>query len=404
MVILRRAICCWRSKSAATRHRPDRGPTSATLASALVWLLLAAHVAADEDQRFTLWPSNGFREVLDLNVGGDRLEQREEPDADAILSLRSRIHSHAGVEYEVPIPTSFTNADVYRLSDAGQIVGTATRPLGSEKGSQLAFVRDWQRESTELLRPPASYRGSCAWDITSDGSTACGFVVGRDPPRVQPAVWHRQQGIWTCQVLETDLPYNPFLVAGHVAISDDGQRVVASVPTVAESSPNASARNRLCQWKRADDGSWERRVLSDHAVHVADVNDNGMVAGRITRRGRRLGYVFHPKDGPHTLEPFPGDHNAEATALNNHDVVVGISDDPRGPEGGTEAFVWRQGTMKRLDLPGDVIFSSARTIQDSGQVGGWLLRRSSANPDQVESGSFILRTHTKTDEAETPVR
>jgi probable HAF family extracellular repeat protein len=237
-------------------------------------------------------------------------------------------------------------------------------------------------------------------DITSDGKTVCGLVIGRDPPRVQPAVWQERDGDWVCETLSIDVLYNPFLVASRVAISDDGDRVVATVITTSDND----SKNRLCQWKRQADGSWSRRVLSDHAVHVADVNNHGMVAGRITHRGRRQGYIFDPDRGAQILEPFPGDHNVEATAVNNSGVVVGISDDPPGPDGGTTAFVWQQGIMKRIEFPGEAIFSSARAILDNGQVGGWLLRRSPDDPNQVENGSFLLQLDLTTHEAAAPVR
>ncbi len=385
-----------------------RIPAALPVPTSLILLLAGfASVVADDEQRFRFWQSDSFREVLDVSVRGDRLEQQEMADADSLIVLKSRIHAHDDqddVLQSLRVPADFTNADAFRVSDNGHVVGTATRPVGSSEGNQRGFVLKLRQDVGELLAPPPSYRGSTASDITADGSTVCGLVIGRNPPRVQPALWHQREGKWICKLLPIDVIYNPFLVTGRVAISDDGQRVVATIMTKSELDLTKTIRNRLCQWKRQADGGWSRRVLSDHAVHVADVNDNGMVVGRITRRGRRRGYIFSPERGPHILEPFPGDHNAEATAVNNRDIVVGVSDDPPGPEGGTEAFVWQRGTMTRIDFPGDEIFSSARTILDDGRVGGWLLRRVSSNPEQLQAGAFLLRLDLNTDEAKSSVR
>ena len=363
-------------------------------------LVTFVSVSADDTNRINVWKSDLFREVVHLNERGDRLEQVEALDADSLLSLSARIHTHEGEELPVPIPEMFTNIDVFRLSNAGQVVGTATRPVGDPRGNQSGIVHDRRKKTTELLPHPESYRGSSAFDISADGNRVSGFVVGRDPPRVQPCVWQRGQDGWECMILETDLQHNPFLVGGRVAISDDGQRVVASIAVqVAETS----RRSFLTQWQEGEDGQWSRRMLSKHAVHVADVNNQGMVAGRITRRGRRMGYVFHPDSGPHEFGPLPGDHNAEATAVNNRGVVVGISDDPPGPDGGTEAIVWDKDQIQRLAFPFEVVFSSAKTIQDDGTIGGWLIRISDDDPEQAETGAFVLEADNP-GEADGPVR
>ena len=43
------------------------------------------------------------------------------------------------------------------------------------------------------------------------------------------------------------------------------------------------------------------------------------------------------------LELLPGDENSSALDVNNRGSVVGFSDDPRGPTGGPQAFIWTGG-------------------------------------------------------------
>ncbi len=90
------------------------------------------------------------------------------------------------------------------------------------------------------------------------------------------------------------------------------------------------------------------------------------------------------------LSPLPGDASCEATDVNNQGTVVGWSDAPRGPTGGTRAFVWRDDQLSLLPLPPEARFSSAKTITDDGRVGGslyWQDRDAATGQDDA----FVLQ-------------
>jgi probable HAF family extracellular repeat protein len=59
-----------------------------------------------------------------------------------------------------------------------------------------------------------------------------------------------------------------------------------------------------------------------------------------------------------------GGLSSRATAVNNRDEVVGVADTSTGED---RAFLWRNGTMIDLNLPGCVPFD----VNDRGQIVGW---------------------------------
>ena len=184
--------------------------------------------------------------------------------------------------------------------------------------------------------------------------------------------------------------YNPFLTSGHVVISDDGRRVAASLVVASIEAPLPQYRNYLFVWERSQDGSWPRRQLAEQAVHLANINNQGLVAGRVTVRGARRAFLYDPDRGPLVLPPLPGDVSCEATDVNNRGTVVGWSDDPAGPVGGTQAFFWQDGQQSMLPLPPEAVYSSANAITDDGRVGGWLYWQETTEP-AGRNYAFILR-------------
>jgi probable HAF family extracellular repeat protein len=223
-----------------------------------------------------------------------------------------------------------------------------------------------------LLDLPDGFRGSCAFDIDAHGTTACGYLVGRDPPRLLPCIWQRSAQSWQCSQLAALQAYNPLLTSAHVVISDDGRRVAASLAVESIDAPLPRYMSHLFAWERAADGVWKRRRLAEQAVHLANINNHGLAVGRVTDQGRRRAFVYEPTRGPLVLAPLPGDVSCQATDVNNQGIVVGWSDDPAGPEGGRQAFLWQNGEQSLLPLPPEVLYSSADTITDDGRVGGWL--------------------------------
>ena len=342
-----------------------------------------------EEPKLSATATDYFAEVHDLSPESDQLIQREVSDGKFTTTIKSFVLPHHKTQ-ELPIPTleRFTTVNAFKLSHSGHVVGFAARPLGDPRGSQRAFVWNWQTGKLVSLGPPAEFRDSCAFDISADGHLVSGFVLGRDPPRIIPCVWERQAEDWTCQLLPTAAIYNPFLSAGHVAISDDGQAVAASVAKNKQDQPG----NHLRIWRRDKAGHWHGQNVTDYAVHIGNINNQGVVVGRITQRGKRVGFVYEPDHGVSLLKPLPGDASTSATDVNNQGTVIGISDDPPGPTGGSTGFRWNTKTreVKPIQFGRTSIFSTARIIDDKERIGGWLAWQSADSDDAVEAGAYVL--------------
>ncbi len=354
----------------------------------LLAFTLTASAPAETDSLVRFTHSPGYHTVRDLNSPGLILEEREvvEPSGVSTLTpfLRQQDRSRP-----LPIPEDFTHREVYRLSDSGMAVGFASRPMGHPQGSQRACVWDAASGRVELLELPDSYRGSCAFDINAQGTTISGFLTGRDPPRLLPCVWRREPTVWRCTPLSVLQPFNPLLSSGHVVLSDNGQQVAASLVVESIGDDLPYYVNHLFVWQKQANDSWSRRRVAKQAVHVANINNAGLVVGRTTERGHRRAFVYDPQRGAITLPPLAGDVNCQATDVNNRGTVIGWSDDPPGPEGGTQAFLWRNGQQSLLPLPPEAVYSSVETITDEERVGGWLFWQTSSD-DAGRNFAFVL--------------
>ena len=85
-----------------------------------------------------------------------------------------------------------------------------------------------------------------------------------------------------------------------------------------------------------------------------------------------------------------GDESAVALDVNNEGVVVGYGDDPYGPIGGPQAFVWKKGELTPLQLPIPTLYSSATSVTDSGMIGGFLQTLPRDENGTSKSLSFVL--------------
>ena len=332
-------------------------------------------------------PVDHYAEVLDQNRRGDLLVQREVADTPFSTSLATFIHPAGQKDAaRLPCPPNFTSVSFFHISDTAKVIGFATRPLGNPKGNQRAFLWDWTEQQFTELPVPKTFRGSCAFDLSANGKTVCGFILGASPARITPCVWQHSEKGWNCQLLPCPSAYNPFLTTGRLAISSDGQVIAGSV-TVSEEPVRKS---QLVLWKQDSSGQWKEEVIAHYAVRLGDVNNQGVVVGSITvRGGKRIGLVVAPNAEPFLVEPLQGDASLEFLGINNRGEVVGNSDDPPGPEGGTVAIQWnlREQQLQAIDFGRPTLFSTATTIKDRGAVGGWV---SWLEENEFKSGSYLL--------------
>jgi len=332
-------------------------------------------------------PVDHYAEVLDQNRRGDLLVQREVADTPFSTSLATFIHP-AGQKDAVglPCPPNFTSVSFFHISDTAKVIGFATRPLGNPKGNQRAFLWDWTEQQFTELPVPKTFRGNCAFDISADGKTVCGFVLGANPARITPCVWHHTKNGWNHRLLPCPSVYNPFLTTGRLAISADGRVIAGSVVR----SEEPSRISQLVLWRRDSLGQWKDEVIGRYAVRLGDVNNHGVVVGSVTGRGgKRIGLAVDPKSETYLVEPLTGDASLEFLGINNRGEVVGNSDDPPGPEGGTVAIHWnlRERQLRAIAFERTTVFSTATTINDAGDVGGWV---SWIEDNKFKSGSYLL--------------
>jgi hypothetical protein len=330
--------------------------------------------------------SPGITEVTSVNRHGAVVGRREREDVGG-FSIVYFTRPPAGPAVDAAVPDSFTHIELGRLSDSGWIAGYATRPLGDHVRSQQALVLNAVSGQHELLPVPDGYRGSCAFDLSADGRRVSGFVNGREPPRLEPAVWSREGNDWRCDVLPCPVPMNPLLTTAQVVISDDGQVVAASV--VQRVDAQGLRDYRLTLWRQDAAGRWQAKPTVAGGVHLADVNDRGQVAGRVLVGGRRRPFFYDPERGERKLPVPAGSYHVSVTGLNAEGDLVGTAEDPPGPEGGSHAVLWVGEELREIPFGVPVYFSTANTLTDDGRIGG-LLQRVQAEPETgVEA--YVLR-------------
>jgi probable HAF family extracellular repeat protein len=118
------------------------------------------------------------------------------------------------------------------------------------------------------------------------------------------------------------------------------------------------------------------KLPQGNASSAAAVNDRGLVAGFTTVRA---GYVVHAFLLQHgrmrDLGTLPGRSMSVATGINNHGVVAGVSSSfaqslYSSDFAGSQAFSWRNGTMRQLPALTGAVGGRANAINDSGWIVG----------------------------------
>jgi uncharacterized membrane protein len=257
----------------------------------------------------------------------------------------------------LPLLKGYTATFPAAVSDNGLVVGYVSRPMVPGRRIPLsiqAFTWD-ARAGIRGLGVPEGDSTSFATGITRDGRRISGYSVGEN--RMSACVWDRDGEGWKATVL----PHAARLGPGVVPISGDG-RFVAAVDGV---SP--------CLWTRDASGRWARESIGDPGSLVPRaVNNSGTVVGvRFTPDGSTHAVVWSRSGGLRLLAEPEGYVRSEALAINNHEVVVGMVDGPRGSKIGPNGFVHEAGRLRILD-EGGPNFASATAINDRGEVAGVL--------------------------------
>ncbi len=301
-------------------------------------------------------------------------------------------------EMEMPLLEGYSNVRPTAISDNDLVVGYCARAAGSVEGNMEACLWDPKEKSIVGLGRLPNHRGSHAFDISADGHLVVGYSTGPNPATMVPCIWQQKGATWTCEPLPTIHDYNPYLLSSGVVISDNGKWIAACITVEIIDRPLAKRYvSATYVWQRDATAKWQYRKRNDQQMRVANINDDGVIAGTCLV-DRNLRACVLDADGQFTLLELPdGDTSSAATDINNQGIVVGYSDDPPGPDGGPTAFVARDGTLIPVEFPVTAIFSAANTINDAGQIGGYLVQAVTEDTPE-RAAAFILSTeNTDTD-------
>lgn len=304
-----------------------------------------------------------------LNELGHVIGIRETMNEERTVYTQQYFFSDGTESIDIPILEGFTSTAVAALSDNDRVVGYASRPIGHPDGSLTAIV--WEAKSRKLtdLGCFPGDETSHAQDISADGTRITGYTLGAKPARMRPCVWefHEQEAKWVCEVLDTKEMYNPFLQSGTVVVSPNGDRIAACVTEGFDAAGNID--NALYVWERLEQG-WSSRKLSEDYLRLHDMNNEGVIVGDQSAGAHRLPVIVSPEGKFTRIDLLPGDDSGIAHGINANGLVVGLSEDPVGPEGGPQAFLWEEGETRRIEFPAATEYSTALGINDRGQIVG----------------------------------
>jgi uncharacterized membrane protein len=288
-------------------------------------------------------------------VGFDLVEDKVHPDVinHEPCFIRGKEVTH------LPLLKGYTATFPNAVSDDGLVVGYVSRPMipGRPALRNQAFVWD-ARAGIRGLGVPDGDSTSFASGVTRDGHRISGYSVGEN--RIRACIWDRDGETWK----STTLPHASRLAAATVPISGDGRFVAA----VDGDSP--------CLWTRDSAGTWVRETIGDPGSMIPRaVNNAGAVVGvRLTLDSLTHAVAWSRSGGVRLLAKPKGYVRSEAMAINNHGVIVGMVDGPRGSKVGPNAFAEEGGRLRILD-EGGPNFAAASAINDRGEVAGVLEKK-----------------------------
>lgn len=319
--------------------------------------------------------------LLDINRHGHVVGFRETMDATGTIFSQKYFFSDGKDVIDIPVLEGFTNTEVQALSDTGIAIGFASRPMGHPGGGLTAIA--WDSKTNELTNLGA-FPGdisSQAQDISADGTRVSGYTTGAEPARLRPCIWNwkSESKSWECELLATHENYNPYLMSGSAILSPDGKRVAACVTEAF--LENGTIDSSLYVWTLSESG-WQQRLHSQEQAHLHAMNNAGVIVADILQENGGKAPCYFDTDGKlHYIDLLPGDVAGTAYGVNVAGIIVGVSDDPHGTDGGPQAFIWKDGKTQPLIMPKETMFSTAMAINDRGQIAGFA---DVTLPDQTE--------------------
>ena len=303
-----------------------------------------------------------------INSKGHVLGKKETVDESGNIFSNIFFFDDGNKQIDLGLLKDYTNSEVEALSDTGLAVGYASRPVGDPRGSLTALLWDVKENKISQLPHVEGDSASHAQGISADGSRIVGYSTGSEPQRLRPCLWEKKSGKWVAQALPTKFEYNPYTMSSSVVISPDG-KLIASCVT--ESIENNFLDSCLVMWKQDSEGAWQSKQLNTEQMYVGAMNNAGEIVGDASdKKGQRAPYFVSPDGEYDKIELLPGTVSGNAYGINNEGTVVGICNDPPGPDGGVHPFVYHKGERIALKLPAGNEYSLVYAINDAGQIAG----------------------------------
>lgn len=320
-------------------------------------LILTGHAPGDEPRKKyqIVSPKNTGIIATGINsrgdvVGFEWIESKKDP---GVVEQVPFFASGKAITY-LPLLAGYTATFPAAVSGDGIVVGYVGKPAppGRVPLRHQAFVWD-AKSGIRGLGLLADDFVSFGCDITADSRRICGFSVGDN--RMRACIWDKDGTGWKGFAL----PHTFNLSTSFVAMSDDG-KFVASLDG-----------EKPCLWSEREPGGWSQEFIGGPgSLAPCSVNNSGMVVGVChSLEGPNHAVIWVRDRGLKQLEIPKGYVNAEANAVNNEGVVVGMVDGPPGSKIGPNAFVYESGQLRLMD-EGGPFFTSATAINDRGQVAG----------------------------------
>ncbi len=262
---------------------------------------------------------------------------------------RSGVEWVNGAMSVLPSLTGATASDPLAINDSGTIVGRSVIPT-----SPTPVVTVWSGTTVAQTSPPVQTYGSAPLDVNESGQIVGGWLLSAT---AQPRAFLLSQGQFT------DLGTVGGAAAEATSINDSG--MIAGTVTYA-----STATPRSAVFVRFADGTSHVIGLPPGYVSATAVrvNNLGQVLFTATTgaQGQRASFVWQSyRTAPLTVAGCGPSVNA--ADINASGQVVGTCVTTTGQ---TRAFIWTGGTSAFLPVPSGVTQTTAKAVNDKGDVLG----------------------------------
>lgn len=334
------------------------------LIAPLLLALPSGSVRATDGDLQLLFKGPGNSSARAINQAGSTIGFREVGGRDLASIEERAFYASKGTVKEIPQLAGYTTTFPTALGDNEFVVGFCSKPTKKEfgnpgSGNLQAFVWDAGSGAMTSLPVLAGYKRNMAHGISADGSRISG-VCGGEANTMIACIWEKGAAGWECKALP-GTRRSPLLFTSGACISRDGKFI------------SGVDGNNPARWARQADGRWSQKVLKNDELFIPKaINDSGSMAGYRGLKGNSGNFravVWTDKDGLTEIGLLPRSHTAQALAINNAGLVVGVSGEP-GRNNGPQAFLYQNGKVRALTMP-KVVLSYAYALNEKGQIAGY---------------------------------